>query len=106
LKYLSDAVDQYHREEDEYIETFVLERPLPLVSIIFITVWHVLFGVLYSILIYVTLNRNGNPDSRQEKTEKTEKQEKTEKKEMKKENKNISKIEVVPEEEIDIINNI
>merc|ERR1711935_324753 len=54
LQYLQDAIDRLHLEEDDFIEQFILDIPLNPFALIFIGLWHFVFGCLYICLIVST----------------------------------------------------
>ena len=49
-----DAVQKLHDEEDQFMDNFILEIPINPVALVFICIWHFLFGCLYMVLIAVT----------------------------------------------------
>ena len=54
LQYLRDAIDRLHDEEDNYIESFILDIPLNPIALAFISVWHFVFACLYVCLVIAT----------------------------------------------------
>ena len=54
LQYLRDAIDRLHDEEDNYVESFILDIPLNPIALVFISVWHFVFACLYVCLVIAT----------------------------------------------------